>query len=190
MRQTYDLASVQLDLLVVGKKTLHFFEKKDWTLITDYVALSNHLHFEPASQAAEFIMEAFLRCAYDRVELVYSAFKNAATQVVKVVQFLPIVIEPTEAAQPSKVMIDYIYEPSKAALVEALVPRALKVQFYQVLVESSASEHGARMTTMSKATDNAEELLKELRLTYNRSRQTAITSEISEIVAGAEALAG
>ena len=179
-------SSIQIDLLVVGKKGLTFFKKRGYKLITDYVALSsNHLSFKPASQAAAFIVDAFLSHTYDRVELVYNHFINTAYQAVKVEQFLPIASPATKAMFNT---IDYIYEPSQAGLLEQLIPKALKIQFYKVLLESHASEHGARMTTMSKATDNAEELLKSLRITYNRSRQAAITNEIAEIVAGAEAL--
>ena len=115
-------------------------------------------------------------------------FQSAATQIPVVEQFLPIMRPPTNT-ESQETLTDYIYEPSKSALMDVLLPRALQVQLYNALLESNASEHGARMTTMSKATDNAEGLLKTLRLTYNRTRQAAITREIAEIVAGAEALA-
>ena len=124
---------------------------------------------------------------FDQVEIIYNEFKNVATQIVKNEQFLPIKDVASEGAQESAV--DYIYEPSQDFIFEELLPKSLKIQFYKTLLESNASEHGARMTAMDKATENADELLKDLRLTYNRTRQAAITKEILEIVGGAEALA-
>ena len=125
---------------------------------------------------------------YDRVVLVYNEFKNVATQIVRTEQFLPIQEIAPEAGEATT-NTDYIYEPSKTFIIEELIPKSLKIQFYKAVLESNASEHGARMTAMGKATDNAGELLKELKLTYNRTRQAAITKEILEIVGGAEALA-
>lgn len=183
--QVASLSSAQIDLLIIGKKAWSFFKKQDYQLVTDYIALSHHVSFESASQAAASMIDAFLNHTYDRVELVYTHFVSAASQVVQVAQFLPMAyLTPTLQANA----MDYIYEPSKAVLAEELVPKLLKTQLYRALLESIASEHGARLTTMSKATDSAEELLKSLRISYNRSRQAAITREISEIVAGAEAL--
>jgi F-type H+-transporting ATPase subunit gamma len=134
-------------------------------------------------------MEAYKNGDFDAVELVYNEFKNVATQVLKVEKFLP--IEPSEIAEGSTSnsnAIDYIYEPSKEFIVKELIPKSLKIQVYKATLESNASEQGARMTAMDKATDNAGELLKELKLMYNRTRQAAITKEILEIVGGAEAL--
>jgi F-type H+-transporting ATPase subunit gamma len=184
----HSLAPAQITVLTIGRKAFSFFEKKVFRLIPDYVDLSHHLDFDHASPAANFLTDAFLQHTYDQVVLVYNAFQSAANQVPSVEQFLPI-MRPASHAANREVSIDYIYEPSKAALMEVLVPRVLQIQFYKAQLESNASEHGARMTTMSKATDNAEEMLKRLQLTYNRTRQAAITREISEIVAGAEALA-
>ena len=184
----HDLAPAQITILPIGRKALSFFQKRAFKLLPDHVALSHHLDFEHASPVAALLTDAFLQHTYDQVLLVYNEFQSAATQVPIVEQLLPIPRSTTELPK-QEVQIDYIYEPSKAALMEALVPRALQIQFYKALLESNASEHGARMTTMSKATDNAEELLKVLRLTYNRTRQAVITREISEIVAGADALA-
>ena len=183
-----DLAPDQIVLLTIGKKAQAFFAKRHFQLVTDYVALTHHLDFEHTCPAAEALTEAFLQGTYDRIVLVYNQFQSAATQIPQAAQWLPIVKTVVEDPQP-EAAIDYIYEPTKEALIEALVPQSLQIQFYQALLEASASEHGARMTTMSKATDNADELLKALRLTYNRTRQAAITREISEIVAGANALA-
>ena len=179
-------ASPQIDLLVIGSKALGYFKKQHHQLITTYTDLANQLNFELASQAAAFVMDAFANHTYDRVELVYNNFISMATQVVQIEQFLPIVPSPVQSPTHP---LNYLYEPSKTALVAELVPKALKIQFYKALLVSYAAEQGARMTTMGKATDNAAELLKSLRITYNRSRQAAITNEIAEIVAGAEALA-
>lgn len=182
-----DLVPAQIDVLPIGKKASDFFAPREFNLIHDYVALSQHLDFNHASQVAAKLTNAFLQATYDQIVLVYNQFQSAATQVPCVLPFLPIPQAIAEAAQQGA-HLSYIYEPSTSALMEALVPQSLQIQFYQALLESNASEHGARMTTMSKATDNAEELLKSLRLTYNRTRQGAITREIAEIVAGAEAL--
>jgi F-type H+-transporting ATPase subunit gamma len=182
------LTPAQITVLPIGRKAFSFFKKRTWRLIPDYVALSHHLAFGHASPVADFLTDAFLRHTYDQVVLAYNSFQSAATQVPIVERFLPI-IRPAADATNQEAQSDYIYEPSKAALMEALVPSVLQIQFYKAQLESSASEHGARMTTMSKATDNAEELLKALKLTYNRTRQAVITREISEIVAGADSLA-
>jgi F-type H+-transporting ATPase subunit gamma len=183
-----DLDPAQITVLPIGRKALSFFEKRAFNLIKDHVALSHRLAFDHASRVADFLTDAFLQHTYDQVALAYNAFQSAATQVPIVEQFLPIMRPVTHPADREP-HIDYIYEPSRAVLMETLVPRVLQIQFYKAQLESNASEHGARMTTMSKATDNAGELLKMLQLTYNRTRQAAITREISEIVAGAEALA-
>jgi len=183
------LSPSQVSILPVGKKTQTFFGKRDFQLITDYVTLSHDLSYKHASQAATALTNAFLQHTYDRIVLVYNKFQSAATQIPQAMQWLPIV-KPSTAPSSTEAAVDYIYEPSQEGLIEALVPQSLQIQFYQTLLEASASEHGARMTTMSQATDNADDLLQGLRLTYNRNRQAVITREISEIVAGANALAG
>jgi len=139
---------------------------------------------------AQMIMERFLEKEYDHVDIIYNQFKNAGTQILIEEQFLPIqVIElAKEAGNASNV--DYIFEPTKEYIVQELIPRSLKLQFYKAILDSHASEHGARMTAMHKATDNATELLKELSLQFNKARQASITTEILEIVSGAEALKG
>jgi F-type H+-transporting ATPase subunit gamma len=184
----HDLNPAQITVLPIGKKALAFFKKSVFRLIPDYVSLSHHLAFERTSPVADFLSDAFSRHTYDQILLSYNMFQSAATQMPVVERFLPI-MRPTINTANQETLIDYIYEPSQSALMEVLLPRVLQVQLYKALLESNASEHGARMTTMSKATDNAEGLLKALRLTYNRTRQAAITREIAEIVAGAEALA-
>ncbi len=173
------------EILPIGKKVQTFFAKRDFQLVSDYVALSHDVDHASASQAAAALTSDFLAHKYDRIVLVYNEFRSAATQEPQAVPLLPMAA-PDASLAPAA---DYIYEPSREALIEELLPQALQTHFYQALLEASASEHGARMTTMSKATDNADELLQSLRLTYNRTRQAAITREISEIVAGAEALA-
>lgn len=175
--------------LCIGKKGLDAFAKRGADVIPDYAGMFHELNFSSARKAAELAMDGFLNKEYDEVVIVYNEFKNVATQVVKTEQFLPLIQETSEELNSSKEQeIDYIFEPSKEEIVRGLIPKSLKIQFYKALLESFASEHGARMTAMDKATENAKELLKELRLMYNRTRQAAITKEILEIVAGAEAL--
>jgi F-type H+-transporting ATPase subunit gamma len=186
--QFKDLLPSQIDILVIGKKALNFFQRKDYNIITTYMGLSGELGFESVSKATNFIMDSFLKHTYDRVELVYNLFGSAASQFVQLEPFLPI-LHSTNFNHNGDNYSNYIYEPSKKELIETLLPMSLNIQLYKALLESAASEHGARMTTMSKATDNAEELLKSLRITYNKTRQAAITNEILEIAAGAEALA-
>jgi F-type H+-transporting ATPase subunit gamma len=137
------------------------------------------------AEAGDFLMEEFKKGNYDKIEIVYNEFKNVATQILRIEQFLPVV--PLAKSQSSS-EVDYIYQPDKVEIITGLIPKSLKVQLFKALLDSNASENGARMTAMDKATENAGELLKELKLTYNRTRQAAITKEILEIVAGAEAL--
>jgi len=181
------LATADVDVMPVGKKAYDFFRKRDFNLVDDYWEVFHDLTFENVRQGAEFAMEGFVNDAYSNVVIVYNEFKNVATQIVRTEQFLPIV--ETVSDEESDTTADYIYQPSKEFIVEELIPKSLKIQFYKAVLESNASEHGARMTAMGKATDNAGDLLKELKLTYNRTRQAAITKEILEIVGGAEALA-
>jgi F-type H+-transporting ATPase subunit gamma len=142
------------------------------------------LTYENSSQVAQQLMDLFQEGSYDKIELVYNRFKNAATQIVTTEQFLPIVPADTSKSE----QLDYIFEPSQEYIVNTLIPKSLKTQLYKAIRDSYASEHGARMTAMHKATDNATELRDQLKLTYNKARQAAITNEILEIVGGAEAL--
>lgn len=176
----------EITVLPLGKKAYESFKKRDFPLIPDFYQVFGDLTFENVRLAAEYSMNAFLKGEFDQVVLVFNEFKNVATQVVQTEQFLPMANE--SVAEEKTVEVDYILEPSRAYIIEELVPNSLKIQFYKAVLESNASEHGARMTAMDKATENAGDLLKELRLLYNRSRQAAITNEILEIVAGAEAL--
>jgi F-type H+-transporting ATPase subunit gamma len=180
-----------VDLLTIGKKGNDFLLRREYKTNTDYLSTFSNLSFDNARKAAEFAMDQFVSGTYDKVVLVYNEFKNVATQFVQVQQFLPIVADfSQEKETASSSSTDYIFEPSKVEIVQDLIPKTLKIQFYKALLESNASEQGARMTAMEKATENASDMLKELKLTYNRSRQAAITKEILEIVGGAEALNG
>jgi len=179
--ETY--ARKQVDFIAIGKKANDFLVKKS-TVISNHSELYEDLTFDNAAVIAEDLMEKFTSGEYDRIDIVYNKFKNAATQIVMTEQFLPIV--PIEGAEGSSG--DYVFEPSKVEIVEQLIPKSLKTQLYKGIRDSFASEHGARMTAMHKATDNATELRDQLKLTYNQARQAAITNEILEIVGGAEAL--
>lgn len=183
---TEEMAGVEVSVLPIGKKSYDFFRKKKYTMIDQYWTMFGDLNFDKAREAAEFAMQGFEEGRYDKVILVYNEFKNVATQIVRTEQLLPVVNTQLEGAKTST---DYLYEPDKEFIVQDLIPKSLKIQFYKSVLESNASEHGARMTAMGQATDNAGDLLKELKLTYNRTRQAAITKEILEIVGGAEALA-
>jgi F-type H+-transporting ATPase subunit gamma len=188
IRETYvsQAKAGNVKVLAIGKKSSDFFNKMKQNYAGNHNDIYTSLSFEKASVIADKIMADFSTGEYDRVELVYNRFKNAAVQNVVTEQLLPISPEQTK----SKKVNDYIFEPAKEELVLELIPKAVKVQLYKAILDSHASEHGARMTSMSKATDNAGEILKELRLSYNKARQAAITGEILEIVAGAEALNG
>jgi F-type H+-transporting ATPase subunit gamma len=178
-----------LKVICIGKKASDFFSKKSSVFLRHHNDVFNHLTFENAAAIAQQIMDEFAAGQYDRVVLVYNQFKNAAVQYVINETFLP--ITPPASSDKKKAMAkDYIFEPGKSEIVKDLIPRSLKTQLFKALLDSHASEHGARMTAMSKATDNAGELLRDLRLQYNKARQAAITNEILEIVGGAEALKG
>ena len=167
----------------VGKKGNDILSK-DVDIVGYETAIFDNLTYANAAELAQRLMDGFVNEAYDEVQLVYNRFKNAATQLVTVEPFLPLVPEASEN------QTDYIYEPGKEAIFNTLLPKALKMQLFKALRDSFASEHGARMTAMHKATDNATELRDQLKLTYNKARQAAITNEILEIVGGAEALNG
>ncbi|WP_339752752.1 ATP synthase F1 subunit gamma [uncultured Winogradskyella sp.] len=172
-----------VSVLAIGKKVNDAFAKQN-RVIANKSTVFDDLAFDNVAAIAEMLMEKFVEGEFDKIELVYNNFKNAATQIVITEQFLPIV--PLEG--DANVNLDYIFEPSKQEIVETLIPKSLKTQLYKGIRDSFASEHGARMTAMHKATDNATELRDQLKLTYNKARQAAITNEILEIVGGAEAL--
>ena len=173
----------QVDFLTIGKKGRELIGKRH-TIVEDHSDVFDDLTFQRVSEIAEKLMEFYREGTYDRIDIVYNKFKNAATQIVMTEQFLP--IQPFEGTSTSTV--DYIFEPSEEEIVEHLIPKSLKTQLFKAVRDSFASEHGARMTAMHKATDNASELKDQLTLTYNKARQAAITNEILEIVGGAEAL--
>lgn len=171
-------------ILPIGKKAQDFFTKRGFSVHADYGSLFHGLTFEKSSEAAVYMMEAFRNGKYDKIEIVYNQFKNVATQLLIVEQFLPVLPIKTDKREDN----DYIFQPSQSEIMTGLIPKSLKVQLFKTLLDSMASENGARMTAMDKANENAGEILKDLKLTYNRTRQAAITKEILEIVAGAEAL--
>lgn len=174
----------QVTILPIGKKAFEFFGKRTYKLKNEYSTVMAALSFEKVSEAAEYMMDSFKKGEYDKIEIVYNEFKNVATQIVRTEQFLPVVSTNVEKA----VDTDYIYQPDREEILVGLIPKSLKVQLFKAVLDSNAAENGARMTAMDKATENAGEMLKDLKLTYNRTRQAAITKEILEIVAGAEAL--
>lgn len=179
--ETY--ANKEVSYLAIGKKANDAF-KKTQKVIANKSSVFDDLTFENVAEIAQLLMDKFVAGEFDKIEIVYNRFKNAATQIVTTEQFLPIVPIETQV----RVNTDYIFEPSKLEIVEQLIPKSLKTQLYKGIRDSFASEHGARMTAMHKATDNAKELRDQLKLTYNKARQAAITNEILEIVGGAEAL--
>jgi len=176
-------ADKQVDVLTIGKKGFDLVGKTE-TVFANRSDLFDALTFMNVEAVAQQIMDAFIEGSYDKVEVIYNQFKNAATQIVQTEQFLP--LKPIETE--SNVTVDYIYEPSKEEIILNLIPASLKTQLYKAVLDSNAAEHGARMTAMHKATDNAKDLRDQLKLTYNKARQAAITNEILEIVGGAEAL--
>ncbi|MBR7167956.1 MAG: ATP synthase F1 subunit gamma [Bacteroidales bacterium] len=182
--------NISLSLITIGKRSTDFFSKRTSFVTDSYIEILDKPGFDAISEVAETIMKRFCEKKYDKVELIYNRFKNSLTQIVSVEQFLPILTNNDIKEQQSNIQNDYIYEPDKKSILCEMIPLSLRSQFYRVVLDSLASEHGARMTAMQKATDNATELLKELKLTYNKARQTSITNEIIEIVSGAEALNG
>lgn len=176
-------ANKDVSFVAIGKKVNDALSK-NFNVISNHSEVFDDLSFNNVAEIAQMLMDKFEEGEFDKIELVYNKFKNAATQIIMTEQFLPIVPAESEA----NLNLDYIFEPSKIEIVKTLIPKSLKTQLYKVVRDSYASEHGARMTAMHKATDNATELRDELLLTYNKVRQATITSEILEIVGGAEAL--
>ena len=181
-----EFANAKVSILSIGKKSSEHFTKNGFNVASTHDALFGDLTFDNVAEVAEGIMEQFVEGDYDKVVLVYNQFKNAATQIIMTENFLPV----QAAENESEAVVDYIFEPTKQEIVEQLIPKSLKTQLFKAVLDSHAAEHGARMTAMHKATDNASELKKDLTLTYNKARQAAITNEILEIVGGAEALSG
>ncbi|MBQ0015959.1 MAG: ATP synthase F1 subunit gamma [Bacteroidales bacterium] len=179
-------ADKQVDIITLGKRATEQFAKRG-LLRASYDELLDNPTFDAVAALADTIMSDFCNKRYDRVEIIYNLFKNSLTQILTNEQFLP--VAPANA-KPDKntTHADYLFEPSKEDILRTMVPLSLRSQFYRIILDSVASEHGARMTAMQKATDNASELLKELRISYNKARQASITNEIIEIVSGSEAL--
>ena len=180
-----EFKKAEIDFLTIGKKIKDTLEKTEKIIQNDSDVFDD-LNYERVSKITEKLMELFLTQEYDHMEIVYNSFKNAATQIIKSEQFLPIPLNEKEESENAL----YIFEPSLELIVSTLIPKSLKMQLFKAIRDSFASEHGARMTAMHKATDNASELRDELKLTYNKARQASITNEILEIVGGAEALNG
>jgi F-type H+-transporting ATPase subunit gamma len=190
-----DFAGKDVTVLAIGKKADDFFKKTDYnikgtTLPGHLDQIFDDLTFDRVADVAQKVMNSFTYKQFDRVQLIYNQFVNAAVQRVMNEQYLPIVPPTAEEAEAEQAKSDYIFEPSKEFIIGELLPKSLKVQLYKAILDSYASEHGARMTAMHKATDNATELIGDLKLVYNKARQASITNEILEIVGGAEALNG
>lgn len=183
------LSNGSLQLFCIGKKGDEFFRNRKYNMLGSDNHLFDSLTFSNVVVLANRLMEDFTAEKFDRIVFVYNKFKNAGTQELTTEQFLPVDL-PARDENAVTSDIDYIYEPGKEQILNELIPKTLKIQFYKVLLDSFASEHGARMIAMNKATDNASELIKELKLSYNKARQAAITKEILEIVGGANALNG
>jgi F-type H+-transporting ATPase subunit gamma len=177
-----------LKVLNIGKKGYDAFRKMDIELLPEKNNLFNNLTFKNVEAVAEQLMNSFVTGEFDRIEIIYNQFKNAAVQNLTREKFLP--VETTGDGDVKTISADYIYEPGKEEIVKDLIPKSLKIQFYKAILDSFVAEHGARMTAMHKATDNATNLIRDLSLQYNKARQSAITNQILEVVSGAEALRG
>ncbi len=176
----------EVAVFAVGRKAYEFFSKRDYTVHDHVINIFNHLHFESAADISGRLVALYLAEEFDRIEIIYNEFKSAIQQTLRAEQFLPFV--PDEEMEKAGEEIDFIYEPGKEEILNQLIPKHLNVQIWRTLLESNAAEQGARMTAMESATENAQELIERLTIFYNRSRQAAITTEISEIVSGSEAL--
>ncbi|MFM6948013.1 MAG: ATP synthase F1 subunit gamma [Aquirufa sp.] len=177
----------QVEILTLGKKGAEYMSRRGYKLNTTHTEIYSKLNFTNVKAIGEEVLEAFAKKEFDVVEVIFNEFKNVATQIIRNEQLLPLV----EKQDDKKVVassVDYIFEPNEEEVINELIPKSIKLSIFRALLESNASEHGARMTAMEKATENAGELIKALKLEYNRSRQAAITKEILEIVGGAEAL--
>ncbi|WP_316825805.1 ATP synthase F1 subunit gamma [Pedobacter miscanthi] len=188
------LKNGNVSIISIGKKTQDFYEKRNYNVIGNNNEVYAALTFENVTKITDAIMAGFIKGDFDKVEVVYNRFKNAAVQLITTEQLLPLPKAEETAADlktdKKTTNVDYILEPSQEEIVEQLIPKSIKIQLYKAVLDSHASEHGARMTSMDKATENAGELLKALKLSYNQARQAAITTELTEIVSGAAALNG
>jgi len=180
--------SGKLEIFCIGKKISDYYSKEDYKIAEISNKIFDDLSFENVAPIAENLMKDFSVKKYDRIEIIYNQFKNAAVQRLITEQYLPIVSDEQSDSQHQEVNANYIFEPSKEEILKELIPKSLKIQLYKSILDSYASEQGARMTAMHQATENAKEILKDLKLSYNKARQAAITNEILEIVSGANAL--
>jgi F-type H+-transporting ATPase subunit gamma len=183
------LKNGNVSIVAIGKKSQDFYEKRNYKVIGNNNEVYSALTFENVTQVTDSIMTGFVNGDFDRVEVVYNRFKNAAVQILTTEQLLPLP-KTEETATANATNVDYILEPNQEEIVTQLIPKSIKIQLYKAVLDSHASEHGARMTSMDKATENAGDLLKALKLAYNQARQAAITTELTEIVSGAAALNG
>jgi F-type H+-transporting ATPase subunit gamma len=179
-----------VELYCIGKKGAEYFRKRNYKVYKSDLELFEDLSFENSSKIAVELMELFAGEKYDHVEIIYNRFRNAAVQEITSEQYLPVVAVQEEDEKVKNEQVDFIFEPNKEDIIRELLPKTLRTQLFKVLLDSFASEHGARMTAMHMATENATEILKDLQLSYNKARQAAITRELIEIVSGAEALRG
>jgi F-type H+-transporting ATPase subunit gamma len=177
-----------LSFYTIGRKATEFFHGKGYPLYGYNNELLDDISFANAMPLIQTIMSSYTNKEFDKIEIVYNKFKNAAVQILTVDQFLPVDLKVNGDEEPLAEHLNYIFEPSRKFIIRELIPASLRTQLYEALLESLAAEHGARMTSMHKATDNADDLIRELQLNYNKERQAAITSEINEVVSGAEAL--
>ncbi|MBR1517710.1 MAG: ATP synthase F1 subunit gamma [Bacteroidales bacterium] len=184
----YQQQKASVQLITIGKRATEFFSKRKGLVVASYDDLLDSPSFDASCVVAERLMQDFCERKFDRVEIIYNQFKNSISQILSTEQFLPVVPQEHDDKAATAANSNYIYEPDKATVLYDMIPLTLRSHFYRVILDSLAAEHGARMTAMQKATDNATELLKELRLSYNKARQAAITNEIIEIVSGSEAL--
>lgn len=175
-----------IDVICIGKKAYDFFKKYKCNLVAEHNQIFNKIEFENIAKIAETLTKDYINLKYDKIILIYNQFKNAASQILTKEQYLPIV--KSSVKKESKLVHDYIFDPSQDHIVQELIPKSLKIKLYKAILDSNAAEHGARMTAMDKATENASDLLKELKISYNKARQATITKEILEIVGGAECL--
>lgn len=190
---TYNRQFLQnnVSIITIGRKATEYFRKRKYNVIASHDELFDQLTFANASAIAEKMMKGFAGKEFDRIDLIYNQFKNAAVQRLIVEQYLPIAPPAAAAQAPAvKVESDYIFEPDQETIVRELIPKTLRIQLFKAVLDSFASEQGARMTAMQKATENAKDLLRDLNISYNKARQNAITNAILEIVSGAEALKG
>jgi F-type H+-transporting ATPase subunit gamma len=178
----------RLELLTIGKKGYDYFRHRNYKIIKNHSNLYEKISFDKVIPVVQEVMDSYEKQEFDHIVLIYNQFKNAAVQILVAEQFLPLKNNQKGRKNSFAHHFDFIYEPSQEFMIKELIPKSLKIQFYKALLDSFAAEHGARMTAMHKATDNAFELLKELNLTFNKARQSAITKEILEIVGGANAL--